>query len=885
MSFYNQQHFLENVRDKEEMQIKEDARLFANASSPEKKRLMRLANIPETAPGPNAFAQQEERMEMHRLNSNAFYQQEVQRRMASPPALTHPALRQRSLSDPPTPPRASSCTTMSPFINAGMTKENSSPLKLVPSGANLAEPTTRGFIEERREQQLHDMSASEDDRTPVFVSPSTFARSVATPTRRSEKHKEVTIAELPSTELPSKTPKRSIFEKLRLNTSFRNSNTSPSTVASAERSEIDSVDAMPVKAKAVLGTSPTKKKGRTSFGSSPSKSNLPRSPSKRKGLFSRKPSGLVETATTSTRSKSALSTRSIESDQPPRTASTVTKTPPTAFSDPTHYSYSYKTGRQTSQAHSDGGNGRQKDNKTCSVTRSQSLKYFDHAIPPTPPTKDTPPEEKARREAELVRNASRLPFHDQHITPSKSTQGLVSTNERVSPTRFGSYGHREMPTLVTRPSMYSLHASVVPCLNDAATFEEMKARVDGLGLEGFSLPPETMRSPKLGSMYSPSIYSTDWAARPNSAFVTGTPPIHHPAQHTKQSSDDSRGSSSGATIQVIYPELAKDPSFSDITAGVSKEQRGRVEDHLDVTVPWHGRTHSRDHSIDSRHSKDSSIFAHHVDEDLDDKQGYDSPTSFTHASATPSPLHTLPATVYAPPPRNSSKQRLLTPAHANARRDRGLGLGLESSSRASSKSPSRRKEIFDNVPSLPAQTQATSCSGSPVDSLQTGHIANDVDVDPQKSSANKSPAADKLDRMMEMLDQLKSRNNEITNIRDEMRASNARIGDRLAAIENQQRGSPAPSSQGSDEHSRIARECYVSEQEHMRVSTNTAHDFYRMGQNAQPGGFEDVDPEESLQADTITELRETNSRLLQMVSGFAERLKCLERKSGGNIGL
>jgi hypothetical protein len=880
MSFFNQQHYLDNMGEttRGEMQVKDGASPLTQPTSPEKRLLKKLAAIPEATPGPNAFAQQEARLERHRLDSNAFYQQEMQRRMASPPTIAHPALRQRSASDPPTPPRESYCTTMSPFINAGTAKESSPPLKLVPSIDHLAQPTMRGVIEERREQLLHEQSGSDEDRTPVFVSTSTFAKSAETPKKRSEKHKEVTIAE-PPVSLPVKTPKRSILEKLRMNTSFRSSTSSPPIPTTTEPQRTDDTASMPVKAKAILGTSPTKRKGRTSLGASPSKSNLPRSPSKRKGFFGRKSSGVTDSTTS--RSKSALSTRSVESEQPPQIASAVTKTPPTAFSDPTHYSYNWRNTRNTSTSHSEAGTARDAESKTCSIARSQSLKYFDHSIPPTPPTKDTPPEEKARREVELSKKSSRLPFHDDSGTPTKHPSGVVSTSDRLSPTRFGSYGYRDNATLVTRPSMYSLHASVVPNLTEPSTFEEMKARIDGLGLEGFNMPPENKRSPKPAGVYSPSVYSTDWNPRPSSAAANISPSTPYPTRHSKTSSDNkSKGSSSNGEIPVVYPELAKDPSYSDITAGNRGRQYARVRQHLDVSSTSQGQSYACDDKRDSLNSRSSVIITNDAEEDLD-RPALDSPTSFSHPSATPSPLHCLPATTYKPPARKSSRQAFLTPSQPHTRLD--SGLGIKENSRTPSESRSRGNKIFDNAPSLPAHLAGPNSRGvSPVDSLRTVYRVDDANVDPQKPCVKTPEPTDKLDRMLAMLDKLESRNNEIHNIREEMRASNARLDNRLAAVETLHRGSPVPSSQGSDE---LSNSLHVgNEHESKRISTGTAHDFYRQGPNDLVVDDEETcqSEEEKAQADTIAELRETNSKLLEMVSGFAERIKSLEGRYGGN---
>ena len=879
MAFFDQEHYLQGLSSMGEMQMIEDAPRFSPSGSSETRKLtITLADIPEATPGPNAFAQQAARMQKHRLDGNAFYQQEVQRRKATPPTGTHPALRMRSVSDLSSPPRDSTCTTMSLLINGGQEMPRSPQLTLVPSHANLAEPTRRGHIEERREQFVHDQSGSNDERTPVFIptlkiASTDFAKSTGTPRKRVEKENFVS-------QLPVKTPKKSLLERLKTTTNLRGSPSPSTTLASPEEFQADS--SVPVKAQAVLGKSSSK--GRVSLSSSPPKANIPRSPSKRKGFFGRKSTGLADVNP----SKPSLAQTSPESECAPPTASSITKTPQTAYSDPTHYSY--QSTRNASQKHSDQSAQKGNNSNKCAVVRTQSLKYFDHTIPPTPPAKNTPPHERAQADAALAKKSSRVPFHDTDTTPSKHAAGLICTNERLSPTKFGSYGHREIPTLVTKPSLYSLHASVVPDLIEASTFEEMKARCDGLGLEGFSMPTENMRSPTSQQVYSPSIYSNEWVPRPNSAFATRSPPMQQMACHSHTPSFKTKTSSSGGTIPVCYPELASDPSVGDLTpmltVDMDQERHGRRgRQWLDPKIALHGRTHSHDHSNSPRHSVDSSIFAHRVEDDLRGKV-YDSPTSFSHPSATPSPLQTLPATAYTPPRRKSSKRqnfdqtpsdRLSVPreAHHNA-------LGIRGAGSSESRSPSRCKELFEDAPYLPADSGGAS-GRSP--SPQSGVIANtfddDVDVDPRKRSVATNPSGDKLDRMIEMLDKLNTRNNEITSMRDEMRASNARLDERLAAVENLRVSSRSPSLTTDETASSSG------EQQHLhrsRVPTEVAHNFYRLGQasNGSAGDTTGEDETKGPEVDTVAELKATNRRLMEMIGGFGAKIEALEKKVGGD---
>lgn len=885
-----------------EMQIREDAPQLAELSSPEKRALGKLARIPEASPGPNAFAQQAARIDRYRLDSNAFYQQEVQRRMQ--PSLPHPAFRGRSVSDPPTPPRDSICTTMSPFIGAG--REPEIPYNLLPPYAHMAKPTPRGVIEERHEQLVHESSGSEEERTPVFTSSSTFDTTVQTPRRRSERVKEVTIIEQPTAEVPAKTPKRSILEKLRLNTSFRSSTSSSAfqgldVAVQGER--------IPVKAKAVLGSPP--KKSRASFGGSPSKPILPRSPSKRQGLFGRKTSAAVESITD--RAKSVLSTRSADFEQPPATAGTVTKTPPTAFSDPTPTQYKYGHGskvlRTPSHAVLNQTKSKSAETKKSKIVRSQSLKYFDPSIPPTPPAKDTPPDEQAKKEAELAKKASRLPIYN-HITPSKSTPvGLVSPNGNLHPARFGHYGYRQPPTLVTQPSTYSLHASVVPDLTEAHTFEEMKARIDGLGLEGFSMPPENTRSPQPGAAYTPSIYSTDWSERAPSTFFNATTPpapLQVPVQHMKKISEHSKGSSftSQGTIPVVYPELAKDPSYSDIAAEAGARMRANAHETLGLTVPLHGRTHSRDHSCDSRHERDSAIFAQHVDDDLDTSIVHLTPASSSHPSATPSPLHYLPATTYKPPSRKSARET--TPFPSTPASSRGRSTARTPRSYTAVVSPPRPPHPLTTAPTLTATPPAppNTRSSSPRSPLRRTFATRDLHsvspVEPSKplspsyqTTAMQAPSSisgapsnpNHVDAIVEMIEYLNSRNHEISSIRDEMRASNFRLGERLAVIEGF--GTPTHLAFNGSANDTLTPGMGKEEK---RVSSSAAYEFYRGagGRDEEMARGEDGehvleapgDGDGRMRADTIAELRETNRELLEMVSGFAERIRSLEGRYG-----
>lgn len=818
------------------------------------------------------------------MEGNAFYQQELQRRMVTPPSAVHPAFRPRAMSDPPSPliastqhMRESTVTTMSTFVNAG--KGHSPLLKLVPSDGQAAQPTNRGYIEERHEQQRHGASSSDGDRTPVYTWVPTpkltttefVEKSTAAPkkTRTSLPKKEVMITE------SSKSPKRSIFGRLRMSNLRGSSSPYINTLSSAEASLHDSD--VPVKAQAVLGASP-------------SKTNLTRSPSKRKGLFASRKSTEAGDVNPS---KVALSHRTTFTDhnEAAHAASTRSKTPQTAVSDPLHYRLEGSR-RIPSQTLSEQGRDQLKDASKCVVHRSQSLKYLDSAPPPTPPAKDTPPDVKARQQAEASKS-NRVPVHQAESTPSKTPAGIISTNPRLSPTRFGSYGHKEMPTLITKPSVYSLHASVVPELTEPTIFEEMKARIDGLGLEGFNLPPENFYHHNPEMVYSPSVYSGEWNGRPQTILRT---PLHghhfttedlptlpgSPSRKPEMAHHPKESGSSGGTIGVYYPELAKDPSVGDMTSHL----RACPSFVMDDGLPNHGRTHSLDHSNSPRDSTSASLFAMPIDDNLREANEASS-DSFTHQSAIPSPLHYLPATVYVPPPLRSSSRRVGKPSNTPADPcGDTVAQDRDSCSREcySSGSPLRSNYLLDTAPVLQAQSRPSDCS-RPCPSINGLVDDLDSDVDPKKPQSTVSSEYDKQDQMLEMLNKILMRNSDIEFIRAEMRATNTRLDERLAAIESfRQRASPptAHTLHGMQQ----ARTSRRSNQH--RIPTSVADDFYRQGAgpslvaSPQPSGAgTGPSAPRTTESDTIADLRETNRRLVEMVSGFVEKLEGLEMRVNG----
>ncbi|KAI7278157.1 hypothetical protein KC345_g6117 [Hortaea werneckii] len=842
------------------MEMKEGApSLASRPSSPPEQSMSGIPGLPEATPGPNAFAQQAARLHRHRLESNAFYQQALEKARANPPTDIHPALRPKTNSGPPSPefvipsqdqPRNSTVTTLSPFINAGR-QPTPPPLMLVPNNDGVAEPTTRGVIEEQREATLHEISGSQEERTPVyttyaptpkpasseFTSPADTASTFRRPALNLQSRKTVASAALSGEGVAQKSPKKNFFSKFGLTkiTGGGAASPSPSIPALDSMHGSEGGEHMPVKAQALLGTLP----GKVSLGRSPSKQ-------KKGGLFSGRKSIGVEDAIASSAAQARKSgsdkseptthstnaseetpqTVSVESQEPSRAHSRMAKTPQTGYSDPTHSMHGDGK-RVPSQAFSDHGTYREQQQQgadQCPVTRSQSLRYIDSAAPPTPPAKNTPPNQKTNKETLAKAPSNRVPFYEQDSTPSKPVAGVVVTGNHISPTKFGNYAHKDMPRLVTQPSMYSLHASVVPALNEPSTFEEMKARVEGLSLEGFNMPAENYYRKSQDITYSPSIYSVaDFGTPGTRASMSGRtpgpsyrktmddlPPVLEEKEktrdsHTTHHTPQSKSNSSGCTIPICYPELASDPS---VNSGIylSKDRPSSeiftiMQDHAArEELPAHGITHSRNHSCSPvRQSLAANIIndpdaGDVIDSDLfaavagaeNDENIEASPASFNHPSAMPSPLQYLPATTYSPPPRRW--------------RDDREGLGRSTRVRAkdagfsAQESPSRPNltshgdNVVDSAPSLVADARARyenlsrSTSGDP-------KLDSDIDVEPKKPLPRFEMPADKQDMMLAMLGKILEREHGILVVREEMRAAHARIDDRLATIE-QQRTNP-----------------------------------------------------------------------------------------------
>ena len=619
--------------------------------------VLSAVGIEERAPGPNAWMIQNQEVDRHMLQANAFYQQAWAQRRGTPPGQTHPAFRQTNLRDISNPipgmeqyARESSATSMSPFIASGQAT-HSPQLKLVPSMQQVAEPTRRAMIEEKNEQIAHSGSS----RIPVYrhlpeIKPAEHAQ------RRSGGRKsEGTSA---SSQAAPRTPKKSFFDRLRL-TGKRE------TPASAASDSAENKSHMPSKAKAVLGLS----------------SSLARSPSKTKGLLSRK-----KTAATETRNSRDGNRARLEIS-PPLSVSGVWGT--------------------IVQPEGNINEMSAQQSKTP-VARSQNLDCYDSKKPPTPPAKNTPPDEKATKQ--LTGQETTVLSH-----PPKTTShehAFFNENYPDSPTRMGFFHNRQAPVLVTKPSRYSLHASVVPDAIETSAFNDIKSRMAGLGLEGFNMPGEYQQ--RGAPECSPSIYSPDWKNKSTEALVrrmntADVQPENQPDMlqvprlRDASSTQTMHSSSTSATVPVVYPELASDPSIlnfmnpTDVFGLATDSNPPTHEEDEDEKTPKvvHSRFH--EHSDSSDDSSADVYRTPHIGQ-------HESPAS-DHPSAVPSPLQVLPAVAYTPKMSTTKRSRTSNgkkKGSANsAKTIADQTLSAVSPPIDPTVSPPLLRSIFENTPSLP----------------------------------------------------------------------------------------------------------------------------------------------------------------------------------------
>lgn len=541
----------------------------------------------------------------YRLQANAFYQQAWSARQNTPPSQTHPAFRQPDLisnlaspiprlsptptpqpqpqrAQAPTPQRArstslqtrpqaltpqrarspsphtytqspearsythsplqspsSAVTTMSSFQRAGRPQESPSPpLNLGTTPDQSPRPTQRAYIEDRQEQAWYESLTPEQraNYTSVFRPPprdstdrtqanvNVVPASTTSPNMQRERS-SVKFARH-TDEIPGKTPKKGGF-LASLRRPFQ------------ARRRSEGVVSTPRQATPTPGRAPPKASQLLSLARSPSRT------ARRLGRTS-----IGEDAQASSKKKEEEEEGQESQEPAPRS----------------HTSMGHRGEDMPQSARGlfnlfRRGSNQMAGTPTTGLTRSQSLKFLDPGVPPTPPSKDTPPDERIIRD--MIREDSPIHPFANH-TPTRST-GFVSTSSRMSPARTGSYGRLLAPTLATVPSVHSLRGDVAidAQSSNPAAVQEMNGRPGGLGLEGLSMPAElSQRTPNM--VYSPSNYSGEWA---RDGEVTPTAPAGPSPQMemVRRTRSVSVGSlhtgTTSATGSIAYPELRRDASI------------------------------------------------------------------------------------------------------------------------------------------------------------------------------------------------------------------------------------------------------------------------------------------------------------------------------------
>ncbi|KAK4502879.1 hypothetical protein PRZ48_006305 [Zasmidium cellare] len=583
----------------------------------------RALGVEHTQPGQNSFAIAAVQRHRYMIQANAFYQQEWSAREGTPPSEIHPAFRQPDLISnlaqpiprwspqpphaptPPPPTRESTVTTMSSLQRAAAKaeREPSEEINLGTTPNQTPRPTQRAFVEERAEQRRHLESGATDERIPVFhPTPKdnsdgfdsanaihANARNASTANARDASHASANepkhivpprahtspILDKPHREssvkfkdgtdqIPDKTPKKGGFASS-FGRFFRPSSSRRSDVGTTPRppspmpSDETPTTRLPPKAKQVLVGSST-----------PDPKVLGRSPSKKGGFFSRRTSDLKDAMSSSRKSKDKDRDEDEPRGLPPRASTSMGFRADagslSAKSQP-------MTATPVMQGGSESGGSSQRRGNNMGLSRHHSLSWRDSHAPPTPPSKDTPPDEKIIRHLDKQKS----PLTSFTDTPSRAA-GFVSSSTRMSPSRSGSYGQRFTPRLVTAPSMHSIRASVAvdPQGSDPDHLREMNDRIGGLGLEGFNMPSQYQQSPSLA--YSPSVYSQEWGDNPRNSFIDIPDRVPEeegettPTRPTQQMTMIRHGRSlstgtlntamTSATCDLVYPELRNDPSIA-----------------------------------------------------------------------------------------------------------------------------------------------------------------------------------------------------------------------------------------------------------------------------------------------------------------------------------
>jgi hypothetical protein len=507
-------------------------------------------------PGPNAFAVRAAEADAHRLRGNAFYQQatavEDMRRQdqdmagrlsLTPPTVVHPAFREEFRLGDSSP----TSNLMANQMAVALAKSSQTPpLKLMPGEGFQGNPTDRGLIESFHEELDPEESVDETDY-PVFkytpkLGTSEFSRSVGPATPRKTKAAKFNWSS--SQEQPT-SPKRRFLEKLKLNST----RTQAPTVARGDSGG----ELLPPKAKAVLSTPPKKP------------TTLGRSPSKKLGMFARKVADAVSSSE-APKTRLSLGTEqkaaSTGTSKPNFSASVGYKTPaceqrpkvPRFASQPQRVPRMQRYGDMPADPAD-----------VVDVLRSSSLQYADGEIPPTPPAKDTPPDEKIKKaqeasdrimqdhkesceeraafikkmsqrsraiaatpkremqqkpESKLTSPLRHKNFADD--TPTRETYKLIGEDGRTSPTKYGGYARTNLPTINKAPSFQSMHGD----LHQEHSLEDIKKCADTYGLDGLHDSPENFYKGDPKVVHSPSLYEEDWSTKGNVSTQASADTLH-----------------------------------------------------------------------------------------------------------------------------------------------------------------------------------------------------------------------------------------------------------------------------------------------------------------------------------------------------------------------
>uniref|UniRef100_A0A2D3VAH0 Uncharacterized protein n=1 Tax=Ramularia collo-cygni TaxID=112498 RepID=A0A2D3VAH0_9PEZI len=624
----------------------------------------------------NAFAEDGLRLHRHRLASNAFYQEQYALRKNTPPTMIHPALRYNTnLYD--ISQALPELSSVMPPHQPSLEMQQVSPRHARSSRDTTMSPFINAGFEERVPSPALKLAPSPNITPDVPTMRNRFEERVTSANQQEVSGRDDFVS---VTRYSPKAANQEFGQHSR----HSEDSQGKKVPASPKKSLLDrfrgsnrrgtAVPLQPLPSMSTADGSPSMPvKARAVLFATPQVNEVGRSPSKSKAFWSRrKPSVAEETKA--------------------QTPTSILKAPPHVARLPGH-------------------------------SRSHSLGYIDNSVPPTPLPKDTPPEEKARLEAAGV---ATIPLEDS--TPTRYT-GFMSLNNRASPSKFGGYGQRGNATLVAQPSVHSLRASVVPNAMDGEDFDQMKSRIDGLGLESFYLPQE--ENCQNAGAYSPSMYSPDVGGHPMSAFQRAAGYPHSP---TTTGSTDTI--SPDMNISISYPELARDPSITSFMTPPSKTTKEsdavNSTDHNYLELMRHERVPpNRRGAID--------VVINEVEDML--QGGEPSPSNSSlfaiplgHASAQVSPLH-LPSAVFNQQEYQHAP-RDLQPVLADSDGNQILPATAYNPwdlQQQSNHSPNRETRLPRRLATQTKDKKSTSA----MPGLQ---YDSGVDVDPKKSSA-KLPTA------------------------------------------------------------------------------------------------------------------------------------------------